>query len=79
ITEGGVNQALKCISHGFLPREQDIRDLNEAVKRTAPLMSLIRMTKFSSGHAAAVIGSQDRDPMGRLIHQMAQTLIFHVP
>jgi lysyl-tRNA synthetase class 1 len=74
LTDGGLEQALKLIGIKFVPRVDEVRSLNERMKTEAPLMSRIAITRYEAGHPAGVIGPQDEDADGRLIHQMANQI-----
>jgi hypothetical protein len=79
LTDGDWQRALKRIGIMFVPRADQIRSFNEEVTSAAPLMSLIPIRRFEAGHPAGIIGSQDEDPDGRLIHQMASHIGIEIP
>ena len=74
LTEGDLQQALGRIGIMFVPRADQVRALNEQIKTQAPLMSLIPITRYEAGHPAGIIGPQNEDADGRLVHQMANEI-----
>jgi hypothetical protein len=74
LTDGDLHQALKRIGMMFVPRADEVRSLNERLRTDAPLMSLLPITRYEAGHPAGIIGSQDQDADGRLVHQMASQM-----
>jgi len=74
LTEGDLQQAVRRIGIMFVPRADQVRALNERIRSHAPLMSLIPITRYEAGHPAGIIGPQDQDAEGRLVHQMASQI-----
>ena len=74
LIEGDLQQAIRRIGIMFVPRADQVRALNERIRSQAPLMSLIPITRYEAGHPAGIIGPQDQDADGRLVHQMANQI-----
>jgi hypothetical protein len=74
LIEGDLQQAIRRIGIIFVLRADQVRALNERIRSQAPLMSLIPITRYEAGHPAGIIGPQDQDADGRLVHQMASQI-----
>jgi hypothetical protein len=79
LTDGGVTKALLKVAARFIPKANDVRDFNERMKDVAPLSSRISIRIFEGEFASAVVGSQEDDPDGRLIHQIGRQISFNAP
>jgi lysyl-tRNA synthetase class 1 len=79
LTDGGLEKAIRRIVIKFIPNAKDIHAFNERMKEEAPLSSRISMRLFEGDHVAAIVGSQDDDPNGRLIHQISTRINFDAP
>jgi hypothetical protein len=76
---GDRRQALGQIGGRFMPHIADVQALNTQMRSHAPLSTLIPIRRFEAGHVAAIIGSQEEDPDGRLINQIANRIGFEMP
>jgi hypothetical protein len=79
LTDGGLTKALLKVAVGFIPNARDLRNFNEQMKDIAPLTSRISIRIFEADFPSAVVGSQDDDPDGRLVHQIGQRISMHAP
>jgi Domain of unknown function (DUF4209) len=79
LTGGDERQALRQIGMRFIPQVDEVHAMNEQMMARAPLSTLIPIRRFEAGHVAAIVGSQDEDPDGRLINQIANRIGFEVP
>jgi lysyl-tRNA synthetase class 1 len=79
LTDDGLEYALRKVAARFIPNANDVPAFNERMKDVAPLSSLIPMRIFEGDFVAAVVGSQDDDPDGRLVYQIGNRIAFDAP
>jgi hypothetical protein len=74
LTAGDQRQALRQIGMRFIAPVDEVHAMNEQMIAHAPLSTLIPIRRFEAGHVAAIVGSQNEDPDGRLILQTANRI-----
>jgi hypothetical protein len=79
LTDDGLEYALRKVAVRFIPNASDLRAFNERMKDVAPLTSLIPMRIFEGDFVAAIVGSQNDDPDGRLVYQIGSRIAFDAP
>lgn len=79
LTEGSVELALERLAHTFTPSVVMLRGLLDRSQSDAPLGARIPVRTIADGHVAAVSGSIEDDPEGRLSLLLARWVVFSEP
>lgn len=79
IIEGGPTRTLARIAWNFVLKKQELEDLLEQQKASAPLMSHLTQTIMGEDYQVASVGSVDDDPLGRVLRQAAMAIQIHTP